>query len=116
MKLSLTCRRNNTFRVLTWKEGGQTKVRTSSAGAQGYAGSKRGTTYAAEQVRQGVRAKREERQTQRGRELHLDLRGTGRGRRVVRKELKKKGRRLRYRTDSTQDPHNGCRRPKPRRI
>jgi ribosomal protein S11 len=48
--------------------------------------------------------------------LHLDVRGTGRGRRVVRKELKKKDRAVRFRTDSTQDPHNGCRRPKPRRI
>ena len=114
--MSVTCRRNNTFRVLTWKEDGRTRVRTKSAGARGYVGSKRGTTYAAEQVRQSAADKRVERQTGQQRALHLDLRGTGRGRRVVRKELKKKNRAVRFRTDSTQDPHNGCRRPKPRRI
>lgn len=102
---------NNTKAVLTDEKGNA--VVSSSAGALGFAGSRKSTPYAAAKVGEllgdkalaiGLR------------EASVIIRGVGAGRESVLRAFSGKGISIRAIKDATPIPHNGPRPPKPRRV
>lgn len=119
----VTCRvttgMNNTKVVRTWydKEKGKRVNRVKTVGQRGYKNTKRGTYYGAQERRAKVgEAYVAEWTPAPAPGLHVRRRGMGRVRVQVLNELKKAGRQILTVSDATKDPHNGCRRKKPRRI
>jgi ribosomal protein S11 len=116
---------NNTKVVFTWydSEKGRRVNRVKTAGGRGFLNSKRGSVYAAQEVRaQAGKAYLEERGNPsrsspgKSRGVHVLRRGMGRGRIQALNELKKAGVERLTVSDATKDAHNGCRRKKKRRI
>ena len=111
---------NNTKVVRTGyeKETGRRVNRVRTAGKRGYVNTKRGSRYAAQEVRAQAGKVYQERWGKDGKKvgLHVRRRGMGKGRIQALSEFKKAGRVIQTVSDATKDPHNGCRRKKRRRL
>ena len=103
---------NNTVITVT-TTGGDT-VLWGSCGTVGFKGARRSTYYAAQVAAEDV--------GKRAREVHgvktldVSLKGLGQGRMAAAKGLSNVGVQVTSIRDTTPQPHNGCRRRKPRRL
>lgn len=102
---------NNTKAVLTDEKGNA--VVSSSAGALGFAGSRKSTPYAAAKVGELLGDKALAIGLK---EASVIIRGVGAGRESVLRAFSGKGISIRAIKDATPIPHNGPRPPKPRRV
>ncbi len=102
---------NNTKAVLTDEKGNA--VVSSSAGALGFAGSRKSTPYAAAKVGELLGDKALAIGLK---EASVVIRGVGAGRESVLRAFSGKGISIRAIKDATPIPHNGPRAPKPRRV
>ena len=102
---------NNT--IVTITDSGGNVVAWSSAGVQGFKGSRKSTPFAAQRaaqrcasaaMRNGVR------------EVEIRVKGPGSGRESAISALQQAGLRIASIEDVTPLPHNGCRPPKRRRV
>ncbi|MEJ2245532.1 MAG: 30S ribosomal protein S11 [Acidobacteriota bacterium] len=102
---------NNTIISITDLEGNL--LTTSSAGAVGFKGSRKGTPYAAQQAASiAANAAKEYGM----RTIHVRLKGPGAGRESAIRALQNAGLEVKAIRDITPIPHNGCRPPKRRRV
>lgn len=102
---------NNTIISITDLEGNM--LATSSSGAVGFKGSRKGTPYAAQQAAAIVAATAKEYGM---RTIHVRLKGPGAGRESAIRALQNAGLEVKAIRDITPIPHNGCRPPKRRRV
>jgi small subunit ribosomal protein S11 len=102
---------NNTIVTLTDPMGNV--IAWSSAGANGFKGSRKSTPYAAQVTsEQAVR-----RALEHGlRQVDVYVKGPGSGREMAIRSLQSSGLMVVSITDTTPIPHNGCRPPKRRRV
>lgn len=110
-KVFIQCSFNNTIVSLTDERGDV--VIWSTAGANGFKGTKKGTPFAA-----GVTAGRvAKRAAELGvKQVAVFIKGPGPGRETAVRSLGNSGLILVSLKDVTPLPHNGCRPPKPRRV
>ncbi len=102
---------NNTIVTITDKQGNT--VSWSSAGTQGFKGSRKGTPFAAQMAaEQAARVASEHGM----RSVEVELRGPGSGREAALRALQMTGIEVTVIRDVTPIPHNGCRPPKRRRV
>ena len=102
---------NNTIISITDLEGNL--LTTSSAGAVGFKGSRKGTPYAAQQAASiAANAAKEYGM----RTIQVRLKGPGAGRESAIRALQNSGLEVKSIRDITPIPHNGCRPPKRRRV
>jgi small subunit ribosomal protein S11 len=102
---------NNTIISITDLEGNL--LATSSSGAVGFKGSRKGTPYAAQQAATiAANAAKEHGM----RTLQVRLKGPGAGRESAIRALQNAGLEVKAIRDITPIPHNGCRPPKRRRV
>jgi len=102
---------NNTMITITDAQGNT--IAWSSAGSQGFKGSRKSTPYAA-QVAADVAGRRA---AEHGvRTLEVEVKGPGAGRESALRALQAVGFTITSIRDVTPIPHNGCRPPKRRRI
>jgi small subunit ribosomal protein S11 len=102
---------NNTIISITDLEGNL--LTTSSAGAVGFKGSRKGTPYAAQQAASiAANAAKEYGM----RTILVRLKGPGAGRESAIRALQNAGLEVKAIRDITPIPHNGCRPPKRRRV
>ncbi|MBN2319451.1 MAG: 30S ribosomal protein S11 [Acidobacteria bacterium] len=102
---------NNTIISITDLEGNM--LATSSSGAVGFKGSRKGTPYAAQQAAAIVANTAKEYGM---RTVHVRLKGPGAGRESAIRALQNAGLEVKAIRDITPIPHNGCRPPKRRRV
>ena len=102
---------NNTIISITDLEGNL--LATSSAGAVGFKGSRKGTPYAAQQAASIAANSAKEHGM---RTVQVRLRGPGAGRESAIRALQNSGLEVKAIRDITPIPHNGCRPPKRRRV
>ena len=102
---------NNTLINITDKQGNS--LAQSSAGAQGFKGSRKSTPFAAQKAAQAVA---ELVQPYGMKSLEIQVRGPGSGRESAIRSLNGAGFKITKITDVTPIPHNGCRPPKRRRV
>lgn len=102
---------NNTIISITDLEGNM--LATSSSGAVGFKGSRKGTPYAAQQAAAIVANTAKEYGM---RTVHVHLKGPGAGRESAIRALQNSGLEVKAIRDITPIPHNGCRPPKRRRV
>ncbi len=102
---------NNTIISITDLEGNL--LATSSSGAVGFKGSRKGTPYAAQQAAAIVANTAKEYGM---RTVHVRLKGPGAGRESAIRALQNAGLEVKAIRDITPIPHNGCRPPKRRRV
>ena len=102
---------NNIIISITNKSG--QVISWSSAGKQGFRGSKKNTPYAAQTAAE-VAARRALEQGMR--QIEVLVRGPGSGRETAIRALQVAGLEITLIRDVTPLPHNGCRRPKRRRV
>ena len=102
---------NNTLVTITDKAGNA--ISWSSAGAQGFKGSRKSTPYAA-QMAADVAAK--EAMVHGMRQVECLVKGPGSGREAAIRALQAAGLEVTMIKDVTPIPHNGCRPPKRRRV
>ena len=102
---------NNTIISITDLEGNL--LATSSAGAVGFKGSRKGTPYAAQQAASIAAGAVKEYGM---RSLQVHLKGPGAGRESAIRALQGAGMEVKTIRDITPIPHNGCRPPKKRRV
>ncbi|MCK5286876.1 MAG: 30S ribosomal protein S11 [Thermodesulfovibrionia bacterium] len=102
---------NNTIITITDQNGNV--VTWSSAGAQGFKGSRKGTPYAA-QVAADVAAKKAVGFGMR--RIDVFIKGPGSGRESAIRALQAAGLEINLIKDITPVPHNGCKPPKRRRV
>jgi small subunit ribosomal protein S11 len=102
---------NNTIVCITDRQG--SVISWSSAGVQGYKGSRKGTPFAA-----GMAAEAAARTAiDHGmREVEVYVKGPGSGRETAIRSLQAAGLEVSLIKDVTPIPHNGCRPPKRRRV
>ena len=102
---------NNTKLLFTNSEGGA--VASSSSGALGFSGAKKGTPFAAAKVGELIG----ERVNQLGvKDAHVVVRGVGAGRESSIRAFASKGINILSIRDETPIPHNGPKPKKPRRV
>jgi small subunit ribosomal protein S11 len=103
---------NNTLVTITDQEGNL--VTTSSSGAMGFRGSRKGTPFAAQQAAHSAASLARENFGMK----YVDVRvkGPGAGRESAIRALHTAGIEVRTIRDVTPIPHNGCRPPKRRRV
>jgi small subunit ribosomal protein S11 len=102
---------NNTIVTITDAQGNA--IAWSSAGQQGFKGSRKGTPFAAQLAAEGAaRAAREHGV----RVLEVELKGPGSGRESALRGLQSQGIDISTIRDVTAIPHNGCKQPKRRRV
>lgn len=102
---------NNTIITITDRQGNS--LATSSAGAQGFKGSRKSTPFAAQVASDSAgRAAME----QGIKNLDVEIKGPGPGRESSVRALAALGIRITTISDVTPIPHNGCKPPKRRRI
>jgi len=102
---------NNTLVTITTEDGNV--ILSGSAGKSGFKGSRKGTPFAASQI-SSVLAKD---MTLMGiKSVEVNLQGPGSGRDSVVRSLQGAGLNISVLRDVTPLPHNGCRRPKKRRV
>ncbi len=102
---------NNTLITITDLLGNV--VCWSSAGLQGFKGSRKSTPYAAQLIGNDILKKIDNFGI---RSLDIHVRGGGSGRENALRALADSGIKITYIKDETKIPHNGCRPPKRRRI
>jgi small subunit ribosomal protein S11 len=102
---------NNT--VITITDVGGDTVAWSSAGQQGFKGSRKSTPYAAQMAAEECAKKAMEHGV---RTLGVYVKGPGAGRESALRALQGAGMRITLIRDVTPIPHNGCRPPKRRRV
>ncbi len=102
---------NNTIVSITDLEGNL--LATSSAGAAGFKGSRKGTPFAAQQAATNAANAVKEYGM---RSLQVHLKGPGAGRESAIRALQNSGLEVKAIRDITPIPHNGCRPPKRRRV
>ncbi len=102
---------NNTIITITDQNGNV--VAWSSAGAQGFKGSRKGTPYAA-QVAADIAAKKAAGYGMR--RIDVFVKGPGSGRESAIRALQAAGLEINLIKDITPVPHNGCKPPKKRRV
>lgn len=111
--LSVLSSRNNTLLTLSGGGGRVLKSGWASAGSVGFKNSRKSSTYASQAAAKSLllRAK------QQGiRALHIKLLGTGRAEGAVVRTLQQSSLKIWAIKECTSAVHNGCRRPKIRRI
>lgn len=102
---------NNTMITITDAQGNT--IAWSSAGQQGFRGSRKSTPYAAQVA--GAEAARKA-QEHGMKTLEVEVRGPGSGRESALRALQAAGFTITSIRDVTPIPHNGCRPPKRRRV
>ena len=101
---------NNTLINITDKQGNA--IAWSSAGGQGFRGSRKSTPFAAQRAAEVVADQIKVNGIE---SLEVRVRGPGSGRESAIRALNARGIRITQITDVTPIPHNGCRPPKRRR-
>jgi small subunit ribosomal protein S11 len=102
---------NNTIVTITDMEGNV--VAWSSAGTQGFKGSRKSTPFAAQLAAEDAARKAQE---QGMRSVEVLIKGPGAGREAALRSLQAAGFQITLIKDVTPIPHNGCRPPKRRRV
>ncbi len=102
---------NNTIVTITDMSGNV--IAWSSAGAQGFKGSRKGTPFAAQMAAEGAVKKALEHGM---RTVQVHVNGPGSGRESALRSLQSAGLTISVIRDITPIPHNGCRPPKRRRV
>jgi len=102
---------NNTIVTITDAKGNT--VAWSSAGTQGFKGSRKSTPFAAQMAAQDAAKKAMEHGV---RTVEVYLKGPGAGREAALRSLQSAGFQVTLIRDVTPIPHNGCRPPKRRRV
>tara|TARA_Y100000588_G_scaffold349426_1_gene399788 strand:+ start:300 stop:671 length:372 start_codon:yes stop_codon:yes gene_type:complete len=102
---------NNTLINITDKQGNA--IAWSSAGGQGFRGSRKSTPFAAQRAAEVVADQIKVNGVE---SLEVRVRGPGSGRESAIRALNARGIRITQITDVTPIPHNGCRPPKRRRV
>ena len=102
---------NNTIITLTDPQGNV--IAWSSAGTEGFKGSRKSTAFAAQRAGDSVARKGRD---QGLRQLDVHVRGPGPGREAAIRALQGAGLFVTSIRDVTPIPHNGCRPPKRRRV
>ncbi len=102
---------NNTIINITDHQGNT--IAWSSAGVQGFKGSRKSTPFAAQLVAEAAGRKAQEHGV---RTLEVNIRGPGSGRESALRALSAVGFTITVIRDVTPIPHNGCRPPKRRRV
>ena len=102
---------NNTIITLTDPTGNV--ISWSSAGANGFKGSRKSTPYAAQVTAEQAARRAMEHGL---RQVDVFVRGPGSGREMAIRSLQTSGVQVISITDTTPIPHNGCRPPKRRRV
>lgn len=102
---------NNTIITITDTQGNT--VSWSSAGSQGFKGSRKSTPYAAQVAAEDAGKKAVEHGM---RTLEVEVSGPGSGRESALRALQAVGLQVTSIRDVTPIPHNGCRPPKRRRV
>jgi len=102
---------NNTIITITDPQGNT--VAWSSAGSQGFKGSRKSTPFAAQIAAEDCGKKAMEHGV---RTLDVMVKGPGSGREAALRALQAVGFRIQMIRDVTPIPHNGCRPPKRRRV
>jgi small subunit ribosomal protein S11 len=102
---------NNTMVTLTDPAGNV--IAWSSAGANGFKGSRKSTPFAAQVTAEAAARRAQEHGL---RQVDVFVRGPGSGREMAVRSLQSSGVMVISITDTTPIPHNGCRPPKRRRV
>ena len=102
---------NNTMVTITDQQGNV--ISWSSAGAEGFRGSRKSTPYAAQMAAEGAGKKAQEHGVK---TLEVRVKGPGSGRESALRALQVAGFTVTSIKDVTPIPHNGCRPPKRRRV
>ena len=102
---------NNTIVTITDKLGNT--ISWSSAGANGFKGSRKGTPFAAQVAAENAAKKAMDHGV---RSLEVEVKGPGSGREAALRALQAAGLQITVIRDVTPLPHNGCRPPKRRRV
>jgi len=102
---------NNTMVTITDAQGNA--ISWSSAGAQGFKGSRKSTPYAAQIAAEDAAKKAQEHGMK---TLEVEVRGPGSGRESALRALQAAGFVITSIRDVTSIPHNGCRAKKKRRV
>jgi len=102
---------NNTMVTITDAQGNA--ISWSSAGAQGFKGSRKSTPYAAQIAAEEAAKKAQEHGMK---SLEVEVRGPGSGRESALRALQAAGFTITSIRDVTSIPHNGCRPKKKRRV
>lgn len=102
---------NNTLITITDVQGNA--IAWSSAGSQGFKGSRKSTPYAAQMAAEDAGRKAGEHGMK---TLEVEVRGPGSGRESALRALQAVGFTITAIRDVTPIPHNGCRPPKRRRV
>lgn len=102
---------NNTMITVTDAQGNT--ISWSSAGAQGFKGSRKSTPYAAQVAAEDAARKAQEHGMK---SLEVEVRGPGSGRESALRALQAAGFQITSIRDVTTIPHNGCRARKKRRV
>ena len=102
---------NNTMVTITDAQGNA--IAWSSAGAQGFKGSRKSTPYAAQIAAEEAAKKAQEHGMK---SLEVEVRGPGSGRESALRALQAAGFTITSIRDVTSIPHNGCRPKKKRRV
>lgn len=102
---------NNTMISISDVQGNV--IAWSSAGAQGFKGSRKSTPYAAQMAAEDAGKKAQEHGMK---SLEVFVKGPGSGRESALRALQSVGFTITFIKDVTPIPHNGCRPPKRRRV
>ena len=102
---------NNTMITITDAQGNT--IAWSSAGAQGFKGSRKSTPFAAQMAAEDVDKKAQEHGM---RTLEVEVCGPGSGRETAIRSLQAAGLEVGSINDVTPQAHNGCRPPRRRRV
>ena len=102
---------NNTLITISDVQGNV--ISWSSAGSQGFRGSRKSTPYAAQMAAEAAGRKAQEHGVK---TLEVEVMGPGSGRESVLRALQSVGFTVTSIRDVTAIPHNGCRPPKRRRV
>lgn len=102
---------NNTIVTLTDPNGNV--IAWSSAGANGFKGSRKSTPFAAQMTAESAARRAQEHGL---RQVDVFVKGPGSGREMAIRSLQASGVQVTSITDTTPIPHNGCRPPKRRRV
>ena len=102
---------NNTMITITDAQGNT--IAWSSAGMQGFKGSRKSTPYAAQMAAEDAGRKAQEHGVK---TLEVEVQGPGSGRETAIRSLGAIGLEVGTIQDVTPTPHNGCRPPKRRRV
>ena len=102
---------NNTMVTITDAQGNA--ISWSSAGAQGFKGSRKSTPFASQVAAEDAGKKAQEHGMK---ELDVRVKGPGSGRESALRALQSIGFTIKSIKDITPIPHNGCRPPKRRRV